>query len=338
MSSQTHHRRGVYFLANDTVFDLTVAFLNSIRAHNPELPLQLIPFDADCDRLLALRTRHDFDVFPDLALLDQCDRISLQFHDQVKGHYRKLAAWSGRFEEFICIDVDTVVLASLDFVFPLLRDYDFVAATSGVAGHRRRVWRDDIAGSGQLTPTEIAFAADTGFIASRAGLLAMMHVQPKLADAVRCKPYMAPHSHERPLLNYLMATAGRRHTSLLELHHRYPGRTLPLEAWAGASATTDVVASKGVFYLEEKRTRRWISPILFVHWAGFWSPTPRERSLRKWLRRLGLSRAPTDVRRQLPWRELWLRFLHLDTDRAVTAAHPKLAPLQTPLGDDTARP
>lgn len=37
----------VYFMANNKVLDMTIAFLNSFRMHNKELPLCLIPYNND---------------------------------------------------------------------------------------------------------------------------------------------------------------------------------------------------------------------------------------------------------------------------------------------------
>jgi hypothetical protein len=41
---------GVYFSANDVVYDWAIAFLNSYRTFNPDLRLILIPFNDQCDR------------------------------------------------------------------------------------------------------------------------------------------------------------------------------------------------------------------------------------------------------------------------------------------------
>ena len=41
---------GVYFSANDVVYDWAIAFLNSYRTFNPDLRLILIPFNEECDR------------------------------------------------------------------------------------------------------------------------------------------------------------------------------------------------------------------------------------------------------------------------------------------------
>lgn len=56
---------GVYFSANDVVYDWAIAFLNSFRTFNPDLRLLLIPFNEQCDRLLQLRERYGFELYVD---------------------------------------------------------------------------------------------------------------------------------------------------------------------------------------------------------------------------------------------------------------------------------
>src|SRR5258708_768363 len=100
---------GMYFLANDSVINNTIAFLNSVRMHNPSLPICLIPFNDDCERVMRLHARYDFSIWSDCEVLRRCDEISLSFHNRVLGHYRKLALWEGGFTQFVYIDTDTVI-------------------------------------------------------------------------------------------------------------------------------------------------------------------------------------------------------------------------------------
>ena len=304
----TTSNRGVYFLANDRVIELATAFLNSFRHYNPKLRLCLIPYDGQCERLLALRNRYDFEVYSHHELLVACDRMSGRFHDQASGHYRKLAAWNGEFDEFVYIDIDTVVLDAIDFVFPYLADYEFVTASARVPGNRHWVWKESVGQMGYLTQEEIDYAANTCFIASRNGLLRLVDVQARLEEAIKYKEHMELSCAEQPLLNYLIITSGMRYTSLYELNACSPGRTLALEAWAGASRIADVVELNGKFSLFEKGTRRKISRVLFVHWASSWRPKKFESFIMRLARRLRVIRTVPGVGYFLPWRSLWRRF------------------------------
>jgi hypothetical protein len=61
--------KGVFFLANDGIYDLVVAFLNSFRIHNPTLPLCLIPYRNDIQRISKLAAKYNFAIFDDQSLL-----------------------------------------------------------------------------------------------------------------------------------------------------------------------------------------------------------------------------------------------------------------------------
>src|SRR5260370_3390370 len=48
--------RGVYTLANDPMYDWLVAFLESLREHEPALPIVVIPLDDRISRIKRLRS------------------------------------------------------------------------------------------------------------------------------------------------------------------------------------------------------------------------------------------------------------------------------------------
>ncbi|MEP7095320.1 MAG: hypothetical protein ABI793_14760, partial [Flavobacterium sp.] len=107
--------QGVYFLANNKVLEMATAFLNSFRTHNKDISLCLIPYNNEFDQVKAMKDTYNFSIFDNEELLKICDDISLKFHGNVVGAYRKLVAWEGEFEQFIYIDIDTVVLDNLSF-------------------------------------------------------------------------------------------------------------------------------------------------------------------------------------------------------------------------------
>lgn len=253
----------VYFLANDRVYDLTIAFLNSVRCH-AEVPLCLIPFDSQIDRLVALSKEYDFTVFDTQEVLDRCDRLSLKLHPQVLGHYRKLAAWAGCSERFIYIDVDTVVQGDFAPIFQLLDGFDFVFARSGRNG-RQWVWKDSIAETRALSVEQLDFAANTGFICSRARELTLEYAEQSIEAAFRLVPHMEVLCFEQAFLNYLVVTSGKRYTSLQELALASGDSSLPLELYAG---------TPGALVNDGRILRPAENPVLFVHWAGWWRGKP----------------------------------------------------------------
>lgn len=285
--------RGVYFLANDRVLEWVKGFLHSFRAHNPSLPLCLIPYDRRCDRVCALSTRYDFLVYDDQSRLEACDRIAARFHpNQALGHYRKLACWHGPFQQFIYVDVDTIVLKSLDIVFPLLADYDIVVASSNMPELKSWVWRPTIDDAGVLSDQQVAFSANTGFIASsREAAAEIEKGVDNLDSALSLVAHMALQCAEQPFLNYLMVTSTLRRTSLRTL-----GRPYPQEFYAGVAGA--VVEHGSLSHQGEVP--------LFVHWPGEWPHSRLGWAMHKLRVLLGLwTRGIKPMPPSLPYRSLW---------------------------------
>jgi hypothetical protein len=255
-------RRGIYFLANDRVYELTVAFLNSLRLRNPKIEVCLIPYDSASERIKGLCVPYNFSILDDEDTFHWCDNISVVFHDHIKGHYRKLAAWTGPFDEFIYIDVDTVVLANLDFCFAFLTDHDFVSSHSNIEDIRKWVWKDTIFQSGFLNDDQINFAANTGFLISKKAALDRPAVTAAVKKAVKLSSHMELLCAEQPLLNYLIVSSGGPYTSLHVLNDQRR-LDIPLEMWAG---TPGGVVEEGNIRFENRPEP------LFVHWAGEWRP------------------------------------------------------------------
>lgn len=269
--------RGVYFLANNHVFEQVVAFLRSFRRHNQLLPLCMIPFDGDFDKIAALADTYSFSIFQEQDLLATCDAISEKFHGRVFGMYRKLVTWEGPFESFIYIDVDTVVVDSVDFVFELLDEAPYIASHSNLPHIRRWVWKDNVFDNHILTTPQIEFAANTGFFCSRRGLLPMRHCVAKVNSALELKDCMELACWEQPFINYLVVTSGYSYNSLLSLRNAGVAPDAGSEWWAGMP---DGRVDNGKLYVPDG------SRVFLVHWAGI----------------LAHVKSPDDP---LPYKELW---------------------------------
>ncbi|GIH03540.1 hypothetical protein Rhe02_16070 [Rhizocola hellebori] len=255
-------KRGVYFLANDAILDFAVTFLNSFRANNPDIALCLVPFDDDHAQVARLAGRYGFTRWRDDEELRRCDAISRAFHNgETWGHYRKLALWKGQFDEFLYIDSDTVVLEPVDFVFEHLGKYDFVTSHSNMASIRRWVWKDSIYAASALTSEQIDYAANTGFFASRPGLIDTRLVHDNVTSLAGMAAHMELKCREQPLLNYLVVTSGRPYSSLSRIARETGDPTIPQEQWAGADIGE--VESGRLIASQVQR-------VLLVHWAGEW--------------------------------------------------------------------
>ncbi|TDB82457.1 hypothetical protein [Micromonospora sp. KC721] len=255
-------QRGAYFLANDDILEQAIGFLNSFRIHNPTIPLCLVPFADNFARISGLADRYNFTIWRDNDTLRRCDAISEQFHDgSTMGQYRKLAMWRGPFEEFVYIDSDTIVLESIDFAFDHLSRYDFVTSHSDIPRIRHWVWRDSIFQTNALRREQIEYAANTGFVVSRAGLLDPEAVWGDLSAPLSLAPHMELLCREQPLLNYLIVTSGRPYSSLWTIAAEKNDPDIPQEQWAGHD-----IGRVDAGRLIPSQVNR----VLLVHWAGEW--------------------------------------------------------------------
>lgn len=253
--------RGVYFVANDKMMEFAIAFLNSFRMYNPTLPMCLVPFDDESNALIALKDEYSFTVWTDFEALSRADLVSVQFHGGVVGQYRKLVIWEGPYDQFIYIDVDTIVLSDLSFVFSFLSSFEFITSHSNIAHIRKWVWKDSIYDSGTLAPRQIAFSANTGFIVSKRGCLSLNEACSALPDALALVPHMELLCYEQPFLNYLIVTSGHRYSSFFVIRRLGNLSQIPVERWAG----------KPLGKVENGKIVEPVEPrTMLVHWAGEW--------------------------------------------------------------------
>lgn len=292
-------RRGVYFLANDHILDLTITFLNSFRAHNPFSDLCLIPFDNDIDRLTELADTYGFDIYRDEIMLQRADALGELFFEKHCGQFRKLCAFEGQFDEFIYIDCDTIVLHDVYFTFQLLDHYDFVASHSDAQHLQKWVWKATIHDAGLLDREQIEFSANTGYFCSRKGLLTMTGSEHSIESSREVWAHFQP-CWEQAALNFLVVTSGARYTSLCKLNRDSSGWRLPLERWAGSR--------DGMLSAFSRRKRHAKPDPLLIHWAGSWSPLAIEWKLYRHLKALGFRVKPPRISCFLRNNWLWKHY------------------------------
>jgi hypothetical protein len=297
--------RGLYFIADDRVLDLAIAFLNSVRESNQDLKLCLVPYSENISRLQSLAVQYKFFVFDRDDVLNWCDEVSRRFHGRVLGQYRKLAMWQGEWNEFLYVDVDAVILADLMPVFDLLRYFDILASHSDLPGLIRWVWKKSICQANELLPDQIAFSANTGFICSRKDALSFERISSLLPGALRVRNHMELRCAEQPLLNYLIVKSGARYTSLLSLARCFErlriAHGLVSEQWAGNRGL--VIGKSDCRSASGRR-------VAVLHWAGKWQPTAIERGVFRVLRALGCKEEPQAMRAHvfMPYSAVWRRF------------------------------
>lgn len=137
---------GIYTLANDYVFDQLVALLNSIETNASNLPVCVIAYNDQLDRVRAeIADRPNVTLMDDPTIFARWREFSTQVwtthphalatwrEEGIDGVYRlscnhRYASFDleAPFDRFIYLDADTLVLDSLDRFFESLNDHDFV--------------------------------------------------------------------------------------------------------------------------------------------------------------------------------------------------------------------
>jgi hypothetical protein len=137
---------GIYTLANDAVYDQLVALLNSIEANAGHIPVCVIAYDNQLERVRAeIATRENVTLLNDPEIFARWEALSLrvwQTHPTalqiwqergINGVYRlncnhRYAAFDPEapFDRFIYLDADTLLLDSPKIIFDSLDKHDFV--------------------------------------------------------------------------------------------------------------------------------------------------------------------------------------------------------------------
>jgi hypothetical protein len=175
----------------------------------------------------------------------------------------------------------------VSFVLPILRDFDYVASHSNISTIRHFVWKDSIYQAGHLENAQIAFSANTGFIASRLEAMPFDWIVRKAEEGVALREHMALSCMEQPLINYLIVTSGKKYTSLFLLFYekRYAG--IKLETWGG---------NEGLHEKNGNYFNQGDEPVFLLHWAGIWRPQDG---------------GETGINANLPYKDLWASFRNM---------------------------
>ena len=193
---------GLLFSGNDAVFDWAVGFLESVRAHNPSLPLALIPFDGRCDRLHALAGRYDFRVFEDPAFgrLEAIgESLELGLTSYGPRWFRRYAAFWGPFGRFLYLDCRQLALCDLRELIaaPATHGFDLLHFDCAI---------DQVYEPGPLRSGFLRAGRGRGFLsglwASRRGLFSLEDLERHAADCLKVRDELNARNTDQAFLNY----------------------------------------------------------------------------------------------------------------------------------------
>jgi hypothetical protein len=256
-SDGTTPSHGVVCLGNDAVLDWTIAFCESVHQHDPELPLTLIPFDDRIGKTRAVLDRYGYGIYegPMLAAMDAVGANYFPDGGHVKRHVmRKFCAWD-IYDEFLYLDCDIVVVASLAPYFPMLANSgaDFVHfATDIVQVYREGPLRARMVGA------HGAAGFNSGAFMGRRGDLTAEEISRRADETSSLRPEFVDNL-EQTLINYCVDVSDMRQLDATEVPD------VPVVA----GALMRLVNRGGRLILDDRRVRYSGRPVSAIHWAGY---------------------------------------------------------------------
>jgi hypothetical protein len=253
---------GVYFSANDKVYDWTIAFLNSFRTFNPDLRLILIPFNEECDRILQLQTQYDFDIYidPSFSRLEAIGK-AFELGYTPTGHYwfRRYAAFWGPLDRFMYLDARQVVLANLtplitaldQFGFEFLH-YDCAINQVYEPGEFRQ----------QLLKQGRGRGFNSGRWASRKGLFSIEEFETLSAEALKIRDQLNLRNTDQAFINYCCDMK-----PVVYGHFAEVIGGICQNGWARQSG--HIYQENGKYYLWDYGGLDHKKQVVLVHWAGY---------------------------------------------------------------------
>ncbi len=253
---------GVYFLANDKVYQWAVAFLNSFRSFNPTLRLILIPFNEQCDRLLQLKEQYDFEVYTDSSF-PRLEAIGQAFE---LGHtptgpywFRRYASFWGPLDRFMYLDARQLVLADLQPLIEALDRYgfDFLHYDCAI---------NQVYEPGTFRQGLLKLGRGRGFLsglwASRKDLFSIEEFEQLAAAALKVRDQLNPRNTDQAFINYCCDMKAVRYAHLAEVMGG-----ICHSGWARQSG--EIYQQNGKYYLWDYGGLDHKKQVVLLHWAGY---------------------------------------------------------------------
>lgn len=254
-------RRGIYITANDKVTDHAIALLNSIRLHDPDTPIILIPYDDHYHAIAELlREKYGVQVYEDLEFIDRLsNKLHQTFGQQFfarPNQFRKQACWYGPFEEFIYIDTDVVVFEKIADNLNYLQDYDFICSDYQHAGGIKNVFSPKVLADNIFTEAECLDIFNGGFWGSKKNLITEDVLYNTFAECAAHPDYFdfSEKTSDQPIINYMILKRVPRRFNIVRRPGKGPGN------WAGSPHFVEKD-----FVLYDPKVDQ---PLQYLHWAG----------------------------------------------------------------------
>lgn len=261
--------RGIYILANDAVLDQCITVVKSIRKHDPDTPMALIPYNEACHhtkRVLADDFLIDVNAMGPISdrvltiLREVSDKIF--FRDGLFNRpnlLRKLACWFGPFERFLYLDTDIVVFRKIADIMDHLDDVDFICCDYQANNGIRGFLSEDAIRIGFMDRLRMNRIFNAGFFGSKSEALSWKRLHGFLTEVSSYIRYFdfSTGCCDMPVFNSLVASKIAPILTFRNLTYLSGFRA---GSWAGSPH----FIQEGDHLLDP----RVGEPLVYLHWAG----------------------------------------------------------------------
>ncbi len=280
--------RGVYIVANDKVSENAIALLSSLRLHDPDIPVFLIPFNDDYQVVAQrLSELYNVQIFPDLAFLETLTQKIGEIFPRdflaLPNKMRKLAAWFGPLDEFLYIDTDILFFTPVTDTLNYLERADFIWCDYHYKRGLEDVFSDVVLEQNIFDADALADVFNSGLWGSRKSALTLEQLYTLLQDCAAHREYFdfSSGTTDQPIMNYVVLKTMSRRLNIVKANPGEPG------SWGGSPHFDR--RDDGLFDGDR--------PLRYLHWAG------------------------TPMRAGGPYRDLWTHYRYLnDLEGKASAA------------------
>ena len=277
--------KGVYIVANDKVRDNAIALLASLRQHDTDVPVYLIPFNDDYQQTFdTLQRLYGVQLFPDLEFLNAfTEKIGEIFPRDflaLPNKVRKLVAWFGPLDEFLYIDTDILFFEPVSKTLAYLDQADFICCDYHFSGRKLRdVFSQTAIDQGVFSSDIVQSVFNSGLWGSKKSCFTLEQMYNLLRDCAQHREYFdfSGGTTDQPIMNYLVLKQIPNRLNIAQANADEPG------SWGGMKHFQE---RDHALYDGERRLR-------YLHWAG------------------------TPMRSGGPYRSLWEYYRYLDDSDAV---------------------
>lgn len=253
--------RGIYITANDKVTDHAIALIKSIRVHDAETPIVLIPYDENYGAIAEiLTTSYGVQVYQDLEFVDRLsNKLSEVFGKRFfarPNQFRKQACWFGPFDEFLYIDTDIVVFEKIADNLNYLADYDFICCDYQHNGGIANVFSPKVIELNVFNEQELKDVFNCGFWGSKKGIISQDDLYATFEECSNHPEYFdfSQKTSDQPIINYMILKRVPRRFNIVRRPGGGPGN------WAGSTRF-----QQEEFRLIDPNVNQ---PLQYLHWAG----------------------------------------------------------------------